>query len=235
MSFDFSAMGTALEAALKYTPITLLLAVEALAAGILFGTLIALTRVYNIRILDRVSQVFVVTVKGIPLILILLVINIVFSQGFDSLAGLLHLGVRSKDVDPIFLAFAGLTIFSSATVSEIVRGSLLSVDKGQYEASYAAGMTKVQTLRRIVLPQAVTVATPMLCNTFIGLLKGSSLVFILSITDLYNAAQITATANYCFLEATVAAAIVYWTICALIERLSVILERTLSAHLAKTS
>jgi L-cystine transport system permease protein len=233
MSFDLSAMFTALVEAIRFTPVTLMISVTALLAGLVFGTLIALTRVYQIKILGRVSQIFVVAVKGIPLILILLVINISFSQGFDTLAETLHISLRSRDVNPVWLALFGLTIFSSANISEIVRGSLLAVDKGQYEAAYTVGMTKVQTLWQIILPQAVTVATPMLCNTFIGLLKGSSLVFILSITDLYNAAQITATANYCFLEATVAAAIVYWAICAAVERLSAMLEKYLGIHLKK--
>jgi L-cystine transport system permease protein len=107
------------------------------------------------------------------------------------------------------------------------------VERGQFEAGYSIGLTKAQTLKRIILPQALPVAVPMLGNGLIGLVKGSSLAFLMAVTDLLNAALIPANANYRFLEAYIAAGIVYWVICLSIERLSAVIEKKLGYFVRK--
>jgi len=233
MVFDFSFFPTPLKAAFLYAPVSILLSIVTLIIGLIFGTFIAITRVYKVKFLGKLSQIFVVITKGIPMILILLIVYNVFLAYFDNLAEGLHLKIRQADVDSIYIAILGLSIFATANISEAIRGALMSVGDGQYEAGYSIGLTKFQTLRRIILPQAFPVAIPMLCNSFIGLFKGSSIVLVLSVTDLFNAAMITTQANYDFFEATVAAALVYWLVCILIERLSVLLERYFSTHLRR--
>lgn len=230
MSFKFSSMLTALQQALRFTPVTLLLAFVPLLIGGFLGTLIALVRVYNVRVLGRFFQGFVVIVKGIPVVLLLLMTYFIFVQGFDLLAEQYNWSVHSKDINTIYIAMLPLTVFATVNLSEAMRGALLSVERGQYEAGYSIGLTKSQTLRHIIIPQALPVAVPMLCSSFIGLVKGSSLAFMLSVTDLLNGALITATSNYNFLEAYIAAALVYWVICILIERLSYHLERRLMLY-----
>lgn len=230
MGFDISFMFVALKASIKYVPVTLIIAFSSLIIGGIIGTLIALTRVFNIRILSRISQVFVVVIKGIPVVLLLLIFYFAIVQGFDGTAEKLNWTIRSKDIPLIYVAIVALSIFASANISEAIRGALLSIDRGQYEAGYSVGLTTTQTLRRIIFPQMLPVAVPMLCSGLIGLIKGSSLVFMISVTDLMNAALITATSNYKFLEAYVAAAIVYWGICIIIERISFVLEKRLSIH-----
>jgi L-cystine transport system permease protein len=131
------------------------------------------------------------------------------------------------------MVLVAISIFAIMNISETIRGALISVDKGQYEAAYSIGLTRMQALRRIILPQAFPVAVPALCNNFIGLIKGSSLAFIISVTDLMNGALITATSNYKYLEAYVASAIVYWVICITIEKVSFIFEKRLSLHLKR--
>jgi L-cystine transport system permease protein len=172
-----------------------------------------------------------VIIKGIPLVLVLYILYFGLTQYFDVIASKLHLKLHSKDIKNIYVAYTALSLFAIANISEVIRGSLIAVDKGQYEAAYSAGLTKSQTLRRIILPQAFPVAVPMLCSSFIGLIKGSSLAFLVSVTDLMNGALITATANYNFLEAYVAAAIVYWIICIVIERASYLLEKYLKSYI----
>lgn len=228
MGFDFKFMIVALKAAVKYTPVTLFLAFVPLVIGIIIGTFIAITRVFKVKILGRLSQIYVVIIKGIPVVLQLLIVNAAVIQGFDSVAENLHLTIRSKNVNSIIVPLIALSFFAIANVSEVIRGALISVDKGQYEACYAVGMTRFQTLKRIILPQALPVALPMLCSSFLGLIKGSSLAFMVSVTELLNGALITANSNYNFLEAYVAAAIVYWSLSIIIERTSYILEKRFS-------
>lgn len=225
--FDIKFMFVALQAAIRYTPITLMLAFIPFVFGIILGTIIALLRVFKVKVLAKISQIFVVIIKGIPVVLLLLIIYFAVVQGFDGIAEKFHWTIRSKSINIIYIAIIGLTIFSIAHISESIRGALASIDKGQYEAGYSVGLTTIQILRRIILPQAMPIAVPMLCNNFIGLIKGSSLVFMISVTDLMNAALITATSNYKFLEAYIAAAIVYWIICIIIERIAFVIERKL--------
>jgi len=225
MKFDIAFMFIALEAALKYTPITLILAIVPLIIGIILGTFIAVGRLFKIKILGRLFQVIVVTIKGIPLVLQIIIINFAVILPVDYFSEKFKWSFASKDIDRIYIVLIALSIFSIVNISEAIRGALTAVDKGQYEAGYSVGLTRTQTLMRIILPQAFPVAVPVLCNNFISLIKGSSLAFILSVTDLMNGALITATSNYKYLETYVAAAIVYWIICATIEKASFILER----------
>lgn len=223
MSFDINFMMIALKAALHFTPTTLMLAVIPFILGILFGTVIAVIRIFKIKYLSSIVRAFVVVVKGIPVVLILLIVYFLMNDGVNALGKALHLSIRSKDISLNSIALTALTIFGTANISEAIRGALASVDKGQYEAAYSVGLTRFQALYRIILMQALPVAMPMLCSSLIGLIKGSSLAFMISVTDLLNGALITATANYRFLEAYIAAAIVYWIINLLIERLSQVL------------
>jgi L-cystine transport system permease protein len=233
MPFDFDFLLVALKAAFQYTPITLLLAFAPLVIGMLLGTVIALLRLFKVRVAARFFQGVVVIFKGVPVVLLLLTTYFLFVNGFDNVANYFHWSLHSKDISPVFISIVALSIFATVYISEAVRGALVSVEQGQYEAAYSVGLTRTQTLIRIVLPQALPVAVPMLCSTFIGLVKGSSLAFMVSVTDLLNAALITATANYRFLEAYVAAAVVYWIICIVIERSGFYLEKRLTIYKRK--
>lgn len=230
MKFDIGFMFIALQEALKYTPITLILAIVPLIIGMFVGTFVAVARLFKIKVLGKLSQTFVVIVKGIPLVLQIIIINFAVIQPVDFFSEKFNWSFASKDIDRIYIVLIAMSIFSIVNISEAIRGALISVDKGQYEAAYSVGLTRTQAMKRIILPQAFPVAVPVLCSSFIGLIKGSSLAFILSVTDLMNGSLIAATSNYKYLEAYVAAAIVYWVICIVIENLSVILEKHLKVY-----
>ncbi|HBF40070.1 MAG TPA: amino acid ABC transporter permease [Firmicutes bacterium] len=230
MNFDFHFMMIAMKEAIRYTPVTLLLAFVPFVLGILLGTLIALVRLFHVRILGRLMQVYIVITKGIPVILQILIIYFVMVQGFDTIADRFHWSLHSKDINVIYVALTALFTVAVANISETIRGALMAVNRGQYEAAYSVGMTHNQVLRRIILPQALPAALPMLCSNLIGIMKSTSLVFMISVVDLMNAALITATANYKYLEAYVAAAIVYWVLNGTIEKISLILEKRFSVY-----
>ncbi len=230
MNFDFHFMLIAMKEAIRYTPVTLLLAFVPFILGIILGTLIALVRLFNVKIIGRLMQVYIVITKGIPVVLQILIIYFVMVQGFDSIADKFHWSLHSKDINVIYIAFTALLTVAVANISETIRGALMSVNRGQYEAAYSIGMTHIQALCRVVLPQALPAAVPMLCSNLIGMIKSTSLVFMISVVDLMNAALITATANYKYLEAYVASAVVYWVLNASLEKISFILERRLSVY-----
>jgi L-cystine transport system permease protein len=228
MGFDLNFFFVALREALRFTPVTLFLSLSALLAGVVFGLGLAVARVYQIRVLATLSRAYVVLIKGIPLVIILLLLYMTLTRMFDDVAKQFHLTVRSKDIDLVWVAALSLSLWSIANVSELLRGALLSVGKGQFEAAYSVGLTRRQTLFRIILPQALPVSLPMLCNTFIGLIKGSSIAFVISCVDLLNGALISASDNYRYLEAYVAAALVYWGLNVVVERFSHLLEQRLN-------
>ncbi len=230
MGFDFSFMLVALKAALKATPVTLILTIVPFIIGAFFGTILAVFRIFKIKVLGRLVQIYVVIIRGIPIVLLLLMVYFFINHFFDVFAIRFHWSIRAKNINSIYSALFALSLYAIATLEEVVRGAILSVGEGQFEAGYSVGLTRVQTIRKIVLPQALPVAVPMLCSTIVGLIKGSALAYMVSVIDLLDAALISANENYKFLEAYVAAAIIYWAVTIFFERISYILEKKLIIH-----
>ncbi|MDP4145113.1 MAG: amino acid ABC transporter permease [Bacillota bacterium] len=231
MGFDIKFMFTTLIAAAKYIPVTLILAFVPLLFGTIFGTLLAVIRIFKVKFLARLAQIYVVVIRGIPLVLLVYIIYFQLTKVFDVIALRFSWSIRSKDINLIYVAIIAISIYATANISEVIRSGLMSVVRGQFEAAYSVGLTRGQALRRIVIPQALPVMVPSLCSNFIGLIKGSSIAYLISIVDIMNGAMISATANYKFLEAYVAAAIIYWIICVVIEKVSFILESYLNVHI----
>ena len=159
---------------------TLQIAVIGLLIGIAIGTLIAVVRVmpkYKLlpRILDKICICYIELFRGTPMVVQLLI-------GYWVLLPLLGITVNSG----ISVAVIVFGLNSGAYVSEIMRGGINSVDKGQMEAGRAVGLTYATTMLRIVVPQAVKNILPTLGNEFIVLIKETSIVSFIAVTDLYK-------------------------------------------------
>ncbi len=115
-------------------------------------------------------------------------------------------------IDPFPSAVIGFSLNVGAYASEIIRAAILSIPKGQWEAAYSIGMNYSQALRRIVLPQAARVSVPPLSNSFIGLVKDTSLAATILVAETFRRAQEIASMNYEFLFVYSMAALVYWVI-----------------------
>lgn len=226
MKIDFPFILVALKAAIHYIPTTLVIAFVPLLLGMVFGLIIAIIRFYNVPVIAKVLKYLVTIIKGIPVVLMLLVAYLMASDLFDKLATSLHWSLRFKDVNRGWIGIFVLTIVATVGLSEIFRGALAAIKPGQFDAAYAIGLTKRQTLRRIIIPQVFPIALPMITSLLIGLVKASALVSMISVVDVLNGALITATGNYNFLEAYIAAAIIYWAISIIIERLSGVAEKS---------
>ena len=225
MNFDLRFMMTALKAGLEAAPLTARIALTAFSISLFFGTVIAVIRIYRVPFLADFFKYSITIFKAVPGILTLYIIYFIIVAGVNFIAAVLGLAMSSKDISVNIIAVFALSFTGSITVSETIRGSFLSVDRGQYEGAYSVGLSVWQTLRRIILPQVIPAAVPVLCNNLIFFVKSSSILFYISVMDILNAAMIPATANYKFLEAYVAAALIYWGICVIIERVSKLLER----------
>ncbi|WP_143319430.1 amino acid ABC transporter permease [Clostridium sp. HBUAS56010] len=220
MNFNLAHFNESLIYGLKYLPNTVRLVFIPLAFGLILGTMIALVRVYKVPVICKLLAVFVTVYQGVPIVVALMIYNLVFMLKFNDLASLLHLKKSISDVDNIWVGIFALSLMAVCSISEAVRGALLSIDNGQNEAGYSVGLTKIQTIKRIILPQMVPVAIPMLINNVVGLIKGSSVVMAIGIVEIVAGATIPSSRTYSFFEGYVAAAIIYWVFTIVIEYLA---------------
>jgi L-cystine transport system permease protein len=225
MTFEAVYVWASLKVALRFLHITLLLSIVPLLLGILIGTPIAVCRKFRTRCAARTAALLIPFLRGIPLALYVLIMNFLILKPLDLLAADYAWADRLKVMDKIYIGIAALSLYAAVTVSETIRGALNSVPDGQYEACYSIGLTRLQALRRIVMPQAMIFAVPVLCNNFIGLIKGSSIVYVIEILDILGGAMTSAEINYRYLEAYIAAALIYWALCIAVERASWRLEK----------
>ena len=132
-------------------------------------------------------------------------------------------------IDGVTAAVLGLTLHFAAYMAESIRGAILGIDRSQWEAGYAVGMTRLQLMRRIVLPQAARVAAPTLLNYFIDMIKSTSLAFTLGVTEMMGATQKEAAGSFRYFEAFLVVAVLYWII---VETLSFV-QRRMEARLGR--
>lgn len=225
MTFDASYIWPSLMAGLQCLHVTLILSFVSFCVGLAFGTPVAVSRKFHTTWTSRALDILIPVLKGIPLVLFVLMFNFAILKPLDALSQYYAWADDLRRMDKIYIGLVAMSISATATVSETMRSALSSVPDGQYEACFSVGLTKWQALRRVILPQAMAFAAPVLCNNIIGLTKGSSVVFVIGIMDVLNGAKTSAQVNYRFLEAYIASALVYWAICALVERVGWFLEK----------
>ena len=206
-----------LEGALYYSiPLTLI----SFALGMILAVLTALARLSNVSILRGIARFYVSAIRGTPLLV----------QLFIIFYGLPTLGIK---FDPFPSAIIAFTLNKGAYSSEIVRAAIQSIPKGQWEAGYSIGMTYSQALKRIILPQATRVSIPPLSNSFISLVKDTSLASLILVTEMFRKAQEIAATNYEFLLMYMEAALLYWVICFILSIIQGRIENRLDRYIAK--
>ncbi|WP_025693141.1 amino acid ABC transporter permease [Paenibacillus zanthoxyli] len=192
--------------------VTLIVAFTAIILSFLLGCIIGVVRYAKVPVLSQISFVFVELIRNLPLLLI------IFFMRFALPEVGIKLGLMTA-------AIAALTIFEGAMISEIVRGGLTSVDKGQIEAGRSSGLTGVQTLWHIVLPQGLRRMVPPLVSQFISLLKDTSLAVIISLAELMHNAGIIIGHGYNYtIPILLLVALIYFTVNYLLSLLSKRLE-----------
>lgn len=233
MSFKFEVMIQSLKVASQYIGTTLFMAITAIVIGVILGLGIALIRLYRIKGLSQFFQVAVTLLKGIPMVLIILALYLVASKQFDVWSESMNWSLRFRDFNMVWIAISALSLLATINSSEIFRGAFAAIKKGQFDAAKSMGMTNLQTIRRVLIPQAIPISLPMFSNLLISLVKASSLASMVSVVDVFAAAKITAQQNYRFLEAYVAVAVIYWGISLVIEKGAQLLEQRMTRKLRR--
>ncbi|MED3932130.1 amino acid ABC transporter permease [Priestia megaterium] len=230
MIIDVPFIWTAFVEILKALPLTLLITIGPLLGGLLIGIAVAAVRINSVKIIMPIANVYVSFFRGTPAILHIMVIYLGFPLFINKLSSYYGWDFNANSIPIVVFVLIALSFTAGAYMSEIIRSGLLAVEKGQIEAAYAIGMNRFQSMKRIVFPQAFALSLPNLCNIFIGFLHTSSIAFIVSQKELNGAANIVASNNLKFLEAYIAAALIYWMLTMLIEGITALLERKLTVY-----
>jgi polar amino acid transport system permease protein len=209
---------------------TLLLTVIAMAAGIVIGTTLAVLRLSRNPLLSTASWLYIWFFRGTPVLVQLLFWEFVGALyptiviGIPGGPAFFHFSANTL-ITPFVAAILGLGLNEGAYMAEIVRAGILSVDAGQNEAAQALGMSQLQTMRRIVLPQAMRVIIPPTGNETISMLKTSSLVSVLAYGELLYSAQLIYAVNYRTIPLLIVASIWYLIVTSILTVGQYYLER----------
>lgn len=194
---------------------TLELSVGGMFLGLILGFLLALTRLYACWPWVLLARCYVSLFRGTPLI----------AQLFMIYYGLPQFGLA---LEPIPAALIGLSLNMGAYTSETLRAAIASIDKGQWEAAASIGMTRWQILYRAILPQAAQVSLPSLGNSFIGLVKDTSLAATIQVPELFRQAQLITSRTLDVFTMYCAASVIYWIMATALSALQHYFENRLS-------
>ncbi|HEY2493437.1 MAG TPA: amino acid ABC transporter permease [Paenibacillus sp.] len=180
--------------------VTLEVALISIILSFLLGVILGTLRYTQMPIVARLTAILSDTIRNLPLLLIIFFIQLVLPQ----------LGIR---MSPFWSTVAALTLFEGAMISEIVRSGLNSIDKGQIEAARSSGLSYMQTLWNIILPQALRRMSPPMVSQFISLLKDTSLAIIISLPEIMHNVQILSGQNFNYvIPALLLAALLYFIV-----------------------
>lgn len=195
--------------------LTVKFAVLSMFFGLIAGAVLALMGVSHSRTLNWIARIYVSVMRGTPLLV----------QIFVIYYGLPSFGIS---LDPTPAGVIALSANVAAYLSESMRGAILGIHQGQWLAAYSLGLSRRQTLRYVIAPQALRIAVPSLSNSLISLIKDTSLVSVITVTELLRSAQEIIASTYQPLPLYLAAAAVYWVLCQILELLQRSYERRLA-------
>ncbi|TCP21160.1 amino acid ABC transporter membrane protein (PAAT family) [Scopulibacillus darangshiensis] len=214
----FSLITESLPALLNATLMTILLAVISVVIALIIGFFTALARISKNKLLKGIASVYISIFRGTPLLV----------QIFVIYYGLPQINI---EISPIPSGIIALSLNAGAYLSESFRAAILSVDKGQLEAAESLGMTYGQALRRIILPQSIRIAIPTMSNTYITLIKDTSLVSVITVTELLQMSSLIIAKTFEPLTIYLVAAAIYWVVITGFTLLLDWLEKRSSRHI----
>ena len=198
---------------------TIPLSIVSFLFGLALALVVALMRISGQPVLSGIARFYVSVIRGTPLLVQLFVI----------FYGLPSIGLT---IDPWPSAIIAFSLNVAGYAAEILRSAILSVPKGQWEAGHTIGMSRTVTLRRVILPQAARVSVPPLSNTFISLVKDTSLASLILVTELFREAQQIAAFSQQFMLIYLEAAAIYWVFCLVLSSGQSALEKRLDRYVA---
>ena len=217
-SFDLQYIIELMPILFKYLGVTMEMALWGFLFALILALGLALVRVFKIAFIQHLASLFISFFRGTPLLVQLFLLYYGLPQFFPFLVGL----------DAFSASVIGLSLHFSAYMAESIRAAILGIDKSQMEACLSLGMTRLQAMKRVILPQASRVATPSLMNYFIDMIKSTSLAFTLGVVEIMAKAQMEASSSFKFFESFLSVAVIYWLVVLFFSRIQFFLEYRLN-------
>lgn len=194
--------------------ITIFVTLVAFSLAMLVGLLLAVASLSRFVVLRQLARFYIEIIRGVPILVLLLYVAFVVAPGMVAAANWVLEGIglepiRTRDFSLMWRAIIALMIGYSAFIAEVFRAGLLSVDKGQIEAAEALGLNGWLRFRLVIFPQAIRTIMPPLGNDFIAMIKDSSLVSVLGVTDITQLGKVTAAGNFRYFETYNVVALIY--------------------------
>lgn len=222
MKFDFSYTLEALPRLLEGALITIEVALIGFILSLTFGTLITILRtVSRSRVLNGILNVYISFIRGTPMLIQIFLVYYAL-PAIDFLPGPAELRI---DMGPVTAGIVAITLNSVAFMTEILRGGLAGIHKGQYEAARALGIHGYVLWRKVVLPQLFMKTIPPLVNEFTQVLKATPLLAMITVVEMMRVSQQIFSANYHPVEVLTGTFVLYFLICFSVSRGSIYLER----------
>ena len=200
---------------------TIIIAIGAVIIGILLGTIISIVKYTNkqrgkFRLLNKIFDIYVNIIRGTPSVLQLMIMYYII--------------FKTSTVDSVIIGMIAFGINSSAYVAEILRSGFDSIDDGQVEAGLSLGLSFRQTLKHIIIPQAVKISLPSMGNEFVTLIKETAIAGYIGITDLTKASDIIASRTYDYFFPVILVALIYLLLTTTVSKLLKRIERKLDVN-----
>ena len=218
MNFDMNLVVNSFPLLLIGAGVTIQITVLSTAIGFVIGLIVGVARISNLRLLRMLAEVYVEFFRGTPLLVQIFLFYFALPV------------IRGQRIDPFIAAISACGINSGAYVAEIFRAGIQSIDEGQMEAGRSLGMTWLQTMRYIIVPQAFKRVIPPLGNEFIAMLKDSSLVSVIGFEELTRRGQLIIAKTYGSFEIWMSVAVIYLVMTLTISRFVAYLERRCRVH-----
>jgi arginine/lysine/histidine transport system permease protein len=215
MNLDFSSVLPSFPFILEGVKVTLEIAFLAGLLGFVMGIILSLFKISNIKILGFLADAYTSIFRGTPLVLQLMIIYFGSPQ------------VLGYQIEPFTAAVVSFALNSTAYISEIIRGGILAVDKGQSEAAMALGVPYRPMMLNIVLPQALKNILPSLMNEFISLTKESAIVTTIGVMDIMRRAYQVGADKFRFIEPLLLAGVIYYVMVMILTLIGKAVERSM--------
>jgi His/Glu/Gln/Arg/opine family amino acid ABC transporter permease subunit len=214
----------------KGLPVAFKIALISFLFGLIIGLFAALMRIYQAPVLQRLAALYISFFRGTPLMVQIMIFYYGTPILLRAVNAELGTAIDVGGVPAIVFMYFTYSLNVGSYLSESIRAAIMSVSHGQTEAGYSLGMSTPMVLRRVVVPQALKVAIPNFGNTFISLIKDTSLAFVASVPEILGQAKIIAGRSNMFFECYLTAALTYWVLCIVLEWVLSSLEKRVRRH-----
>lgn len=205
--------------------VTIYMSLISMLAATLFAVLCALIIMKKIPVLSQIIRVWNSFIKGIPIIIQLYIVYYALPNIILDICTKMGIPYDIRNQSAITYAILALSLNYASYMTDVVISAVKSVDPGQIEACWSVGMTTFQGYRRVIIPQAVVVGIPNAGNQFVALMKATSMAYFITVMEVLGKAKQLSAGTYKFFEAYIIAALVYWVLCIIFEKLIAILEK----------